>query len=316
MTRSTGSAIRRLPRRAWQQIARRVYRDADPSLDRACLIAGAARSGTTWLAELVAERCAGRLVFEPFQSEIVPAFAGFHYLQYMRPDDEDERLLAFSTEVLSGRIRDPWVDRYVEVIRPRTRVVKEIRANLFWRWLQLRLPEVPAVFILRHPCAVVASRLALGWPWERDLESMLGQPRLQEDFLRDHSAAIEHARSPVEKHAMIWCLTQLVPLAQFPPGELAVVFYEDLCLEPARELARVLRLLGREDEGSGTVPERASMTARGAVPARAVDGWRRELAADQVDAVLSVVRSFGLEALYGDGDRPTEAGRRLVGNGR
>ena len=308
--------MRRIPRRAWQAIARRVYRDADPSLDRTCLIAGGARSGTTWLAELVASRTAGRIVFEPFQSEMVPAFSGFHYFQYMRPDDQDERLLSFSRQVLSGRIRDPWVDRYVEVIRPRARVVKEIRANLFLRWLHLRFPEVPLVFIIRHPCAVVASRLALGWSWERDLESMLAQPRLDEDILRAHSSSIESARSDVEKHALVWCLTHLVPLSQFPPDELAVVFYEDLCLEPDRELARVFRLLGRAEEEGGSAIERASMTARSAAPARAIGGWRQELSPDRADVVLSVVRAFGLDALYADGDGPTEAARRLFGVGR
>jgi hypothetical protein len=276
------------------------------------LIAGGARSGTTWLAELVASRTSGRLVFEPFQSEIVPAFEGFHYLQYMRPDDEDARLLEFSRQVFSGCIRDPWVDKYVEVIRPRTRVVKEIRANLMLRWLNLHFLSLPLVFIIRHPCAVVASRLALGWPWERDLESMLAQDRLRDDFLSARTAAIEAARSPAAKHALIWCLTHLVPLSQFPPEELGVVFYEDLCVEPGRTLGRVFERIGHPEAGAGAATGRASMTAR-AGGAAAIDRWRNELSKGQIEEVRSVVDAFALDHLYADGDRPTEAARRHFG---
>ncbi|MBW2541915.1 MAG: sulfotransferase [Deltaproteobacteria bacterium] len=277
------------------------------------MIAGGARSGTTWLAELVASRTSGRLVFEPFQSEIVSAFKGFHYFQYMRPHDEDARLLEFSKRVFSGRIRDPWVDKYVEVIRPRTRVVKEIRANLMLRWLHLQFPSLPLVFIIRHPCAVVASRLALRWPWERDLESMLAQDRFRDDFLSARAAAIEAARSPVAKHALIWCLTHAVPLSQFPPAELWVVFHEDLCLEPERQLGRVFARIGHPQAGTGAETGRASMTARSGSGVASVDRWRQELSREQIDEVRSVVDAFGLDYLYADGNRPTEAARRLFG---
>jgi len=305
LTRSVHSVLRRLPRRTWQAVAQRLYRDPDPSLDRACLIAGGARSGTTWLAELVASRTSGRLVFEPFQSEIVSAFEGFHYLQYMRPDDENARLLEFSRRVFSGRIRDPWVDKYVEVIRPRTRIVKEIRANLMLRWLHLQFPLLPLVFIIRHPCAVVASRLALGWPWERDLESMFAQARLRDDFLSARAAVIDAARSPVAKHALIWCLTHSVPLSQFP--------HEDLCVEPERQLGRVFERIGHPEAGVEAATGRASMTARAGSGAAVIDRWRNELSKEQIKEVRSVVDAFSLDHLYADGDRPTAAARRYFG---
>jgi hypothetical protein len=75
------------------------------------MIAGTARSGTTWLAETVTSELSGRLVFEPFHSRLVADFRRFQYFQYMRPDDEDEQLLEFSRRVLTGRLRHPWTDR-------------------------------------------------------------------------------------------------------------------------------------------------------------------------------------------------------------
>jgi hypothetical protein len=154
--------------------------------------------------------------------------------------------------------------------------------------------------------------LALGWPWERDLESMLAQDRLRDDFLSARTAAIEAARSPAAKHALIWCLTHLVPLSQFPPEELGVVFYEDLCVEPGRTLGRVFERIGHPEAGAGAATGRASMTAR-AGGAAAIDRWRNELSKGQIEEVRSVVDAFALDHLYADGDRPTEAARRHFG---
>jgi hypothetical protein len=292
----------------------RIYRDRCDALDRSLLIAGTARSGTTWLAEIVAAELGGRIVFEPFHSELVREFAGFHYFHYMRPDQDDSSLEAFSRRVFSGRLRDPWADRYVETLRPRARVVKEIRGNLMLRWLSLRFPEVPQVFVLRHPCAVVASRLSLGWATDTDLSALLAQKDLVADFLAPHLSVIESASRPEEKHALIWCVSNLVPLCQFPPGELPVFFYEDLCREPKAEFARLFRSLGREMPGGfGGQTERASMTSRpGAGPtARRIDGWRQQLTASQIDAVLRIVQAFSLGHLYGSEPEPLTDGRAL-----
>ena len=300
----------RLGRRLRQLLYRRLYRDVHDGLDRTLLIAGAARSGTTWLAEMVASELSARLVFEPFHSRLVAEFGRFHYFHYMRAADEDAQLLDFSRRVLSGRLRHPWVDRYVETLRPRARVVKEIRANLFLRWLALRFPELPLVFLLRHPCAVVASRLSLGWATDTDLEPLLAQPRLVADFLAERLPLIEAARRPEEKHAVIWCVSNLVPLSQFPPEELALVFYEDLCRDPRRELRRLLGALDHPVE-AGTRVDRPSMTTprRTTAPQRRIDAWRNELSTGQVDAVLRIVRDFGLADLYGEGAEPLESAR-------
>jgi hypothetical protein len=45
----------------------------------------------------------------------------------------------------------------------RRRIIKEIRSNLMLRWLAGISPCTPVVLLVRHPLAVAASWLQLGW---------------------------------------------------------------------------------------------------------------------------------------------------------
>jgi hypothetical protein len=295
-------------------ICRQLYRDGNGDTRRTLLIAGTGRSGTTWLAELLGARIPCRIMFEPFNSRKVPAFAGYSYFQYMRPEQQDAGLQQYCEVVLTGRIRDPWIDRQVDRLFPQYRIVKEIRANLFLRWLKCRFPDLPILFIIRHPCAVVSSRLQLGWDTDGDIAPFLAQPDLVTDFLQDKMHLVHACRTPEQKHALIWCISNLVPLRQFAVGGLPVVFYEDLVREPETELPRVFRLSGLDYDSaalasisrlSATTVDRSAIVTGGDKIAR----WKRDLSAEQIDSILSVVEAFGLGDLYGDSATPTREPR-------
>jgi hypothetical protein len=284
---------------------RRFYRDTNHDLRRTLLIAGTGRSGTTWLAELLGTRLPCRIMFEPFNPRKVEPFSGYEYFQYMRPGEDDPRLLGFCEQVLTGRIRHPWIDRQVDRLRPEYRVIKEIRANLFLKWLADRFPTLPILFIVRHPCAVVASRLQLGWDTDADLVPLLRQPRLVEDFLADKLDLIHGCQTPAEKHAVIWSISNLVPLRQFGPGALPLVFYENLVQTPQTELPRVFHLCGLDyDEAAlGRVSRLSATTVSSSAIVTGGDKlgrWKRELTPRQIDSVRAVVAAFGLDHLYGD----------------
>jgi len=286
-----------------------LYRDDYPDIDRATLLAGTGRSGTTWLADLIASPGRCRVLFEPFHSEKVPAFRRFAYFQYMRPHEANAELEAVCNSILAGRIRHPFVDRAVTVLRPQCRVIKEIRANLFLRWMRVHFPSLPILFIIRHPCAVVASRMELGWATDSDLAPMLMQEKLVEDFLYDKMDIIAGAKTPASKHALIWCISNLVPLRQFPPGELNVVFYENLCADPHREVPRILSALGRDMSHSAlaqTAKPSATSLFSSAVTtgANKLDRWRSCLTSEQVSEIRKIVEAFELDHLYKDALTP------------
>jgi hypothetical protein len=299
-----GKASRRLRRAA----CRHLYRDTDADLDRSIIVAGAGRSGTTWLADIIGAQLSCRMMFEPFQSRQVEEYAGFEYFQYMRPEETNEPLLAFSRKVLTGRIRHRWIDRHVEVLSPDFRLIKEIRACLFLRWLHQNFPEVPILFLVRHPCAVVASRLQLNWDTDSDIQPFLSQPRLVDDHLQQHLPWIRSVSTEEEKHAIIWCVSNLVPLRQFSDAGLEVVFYEELCRSPNEAISRLFKALGQTPgRRAFRAANRASTTARGFSAVVTGDDpvtrWRDKLTADQIDRILAVVDRFGLGYLY-ESDEP------------
>lgn len=248
-------------------------------------------------------------MFEPFHSRLVDDYAAFNYFQYMRPDSDNDELVAFCKAVFSGDIRHPWIDRQVTTLSPRCRLIKEIRANLFLKWVHNNFPQIPMLFVLRHPCAVVLSRLQLGWDTDGDIEPFLAQDELVHDYLEAKMEIIRGARTPEEKHAVIWCISNLVPLTQFAPSELPVIFYEQLCTQPREEVDRLFSAIGHSYTPSVfSALEKPSTTATSSSAVMHGDDrvtrWQRELSARQIGDILSIVRAFGLDHIYDDSPLP------------
>jgi hypothetical protein len=300
----------KLSRRLIRAVCSRLYRDADRDTAKSIVIAGTARSGTTWLADIIASQVPCRIMFEPFHSKQVEAFRQFHYFQYARPGDRNEDLWSYCHQVLTGAIRDKWIDRQVEHLFPRYRVIKAIRASLFLKWMNDRFPEVKLLFIMRHPCAVVLSRMQLGWATDTDIDPFLAQRELLEDHLASRMDVIERAKTVEEKHAVIWCISNLVPLSQFEQDGLNVVFYEHLCVQPKAEVPEGFRAIGlpyRDDvfehmqrPSTTTVPTSAIVTGEDKVT-----HWKGALSSEQIDRIFSIVQGFGLGYIYGDSVMPS-----------
>ena len=103
-------------RRAIQLFGSQFYKNPEPDLHRSIMVAGTARSGTTWLGDLIAAQIPCRVMFEPFHPELVKEYRGFHYFQYMRPDGKNSELHAFAQKIFTGQIRDRWIDHQKESI--------------------------------------------------------------------------------------------------------------------------------------------------------------------------------------------------------
>ena len=222
----------------------------------------------------------------------------------MRPTELNPELLSYCRRIFTGDIRHRWIDRQVEHLFPEYRLIKEIRANLFLKWLNDRFPEVPLLLLVRHPCAVVSSRLQLGWATDADIDSFICQPTLVEDFLSAKMDVIHSAETAAEKHAVIWCIHHLVPFKQFNPTDLNLVFYEDLCLQPELELPKIFRALNQEYDESVyehlSIPS-VTTTRRNSIR---IDRWQEELSKKQIEDILLIVNAFGLGDFYGNSPSP------------
>ena len=277
-------------------------------------LAGSGRSGTTWLSGVIDHKRGCRYVFEPFNPARVGAFGHFRSKQYLRPDDAREEFLGPARLALTGALRSTWTDRFNTRLVARRRLIKDIRANLLLGWMRANFPGMPIVLMLRHPCAVVASRLALGW--RDNLEETMEQEDLVEDFLRPVEAEIYAARDDFERHLFLWCIDNSVPLRQFARGEIHLAFYENLLVNPEDELQSLFGFLGEvPDDRVYEELGRSSPLSRRDAPSLSVDGWRDRVSARQLVRVGEILALFGLDRVYGEDPMPDSSGAHAIMEG-
>lgn len=305
-----GTSTSRLRR----EVMGRVYVDRGGGPENTVLLGGSGRSGTTWLSEVINFDHHYRYLFEPFHPGYVPEWSAFPERRYLRPTDRQADGIETVERILSGRIRNRWVDAYNLRLIGRSRLLKDVRANLFMKWISVQFPQVPLVFTLRHPCAVVLSQergQTLRGSWAPDLESLLAQPDLVEDHLEPFVTHIREACTmPLwDQLVFRWCIENYVPLRQFEDGGVHWVFYERACLEPETQLRALFAAIGRpwDDRVLRLVSRPSQMSAPEAsiaVGSGLIDGWQRKVDAARVDRTLEILGLFGLDRFYGPEAEP------------
>jgi hypothetical protein len=286
-----------------------LYLDRDRDHRRTVFLAGSGRSGTTWVADIINYRNDHRYIFEPFHRHRVRACRKFGYRQYIRPGDTDPEFLEAATRIVTGRLRNLYADQHNRQRMAHRRLVKEVRANLFLKWLNSHFPGMPMVLLLRHPCGVASSRLKVDWTGGADLRQLLAQPQLLEDHLEPFRAELAQTEDRFERMVYFWCIENVVPLRQFSPGEIHVMFYEHLCLEPEAEIERLLTFLGRgyDAEALKTVARPSSATRTDSAVISGEDlvaAWRKHVPQEQVSRAMEILARFGLDAIYSEDPVP------------
>jgi sulfotransferase family protein len=280
---------------------RRLHFDVNPDLRATTFVAGTGRSGTAWAANIANYDNSARYMFEPFNPYKVHVCANFRYRQYLRPDNEDRRYLDPARLILTGRVKDDWIDQFNRSIVSSKRVIKEIRANLMLKWLKDHFPEIRLILMLRHPCADANSRLHLGW--QSHLDEMLDQPDLVSDHLAPFAGAMRAAKTEFEKHVFLWCVENYVPLRQLARDDAHLMFYENLCEFPKREVERLFAFLGRPVEPevfrrlsqpSELSREESAIVVGGSL----VDSWRQHVDRDEAARAIEILHLFGLDSIY------------------
>jgi hypothetical protein len=241
-----------------------------------------------------------RILFEPFECRRVPEFAELGLRPYFAPNAPLPHWRAAVEKLLAGAIGDPWIDQDASRLDP-TRdtggiVIKEIRANGMLAWLCENFP-CQVVYLVRHPCAVIASRIKLGW--DTHLDAYTCQPDLMDDYLSPFTGVIEAASTPVQKHAVMWCLENLVPLRQMPGYNWIFCSYEQLFLQPEEEAARILDRLGLEFNTSrrqalGELSRTCSAQQAGNAQDFLSD-WKGALSSEDREEVAAILCSFGID---------------------
>jgi hypothetical protein len=246
---------------------------------------------------------------------------------YAEPGTVDPELDRVLRRVLSGRIRHRWPDRFNAYRFPARRLVKEIRATNLLPYVRARFPQVPAIYLLRHPVATAWSSAELGW--DPFLDEFLRQDRLMNGPLAPYRAVIaRHGEDPdlFHRHVLRWCMENTVPIEQLTPGSAHVVFYENLVEDPFGELRRLADYLGHFGGGrwafdptTATVdrPSQANYRNTPVMAASArLESWVDVVPRQSVERAVALLEEFGLDRVYGASVRPYIAADSVVRGGR
>jgi len=306
--RKISSIKRRIDREILWPLISPFYVDYHPDYRNSVFLAGTEKSGTTWVSDIINYKREYRYIFEPFWPVKVDICREFRPKQYLRPENQDDYFIESAEAILSGRIRNKWTDRYHRRFIANKRLIKDIRANLFLKWIHNHFPEIPIIFLLRHPCAVARSHLRRTH-LQPDLGEFLAQEELMEDFLNPFREEIEAAQTKYDKLVFRWCIENYVPLKQFKRGEIHLAFYENFCETPESEIDRLFSFLGKSyDEAtlarlrrpSPVSREESAIISGGSL----IDSWREQIADEQIRRTVEILSLFGLDRIYSQDSMP------------
>lgn len=280
------------------------------------LVLGSGRSGTTWIAEVLARLNGYRLIFEPFHPFQVNK-EGYARLCLSAEERGHAAHIRMVREVLSGGVRGAWVDQLPTAQCAAGRVIKDIHTTNLAPWLRAHYPQTPLVYVLRHPVATSVSRLRAGAHWGGGLGDFVASPAGRREAEESPMSAWLPIydrycadRDPLVSLVAEWCLENAYPIEHLTDNAIEVVRFEDITIDPKTELVRLAKW-GSESPGSvGTdvdmrQPSYTDWLGNAAAALRSNDrsglvcGWERVVTRRQVDRCLGVLSDFGLDQIYG-----------------
>jgi hypothetical protein len=299
-----------------------AFFDPDHDPDHAVLVLGSGRSGTTWLAEVLARQMGSRLIFEPFHPIWTPRPDRLRL--FLAPQDRDPGMEDLVTSMLEGRTRKAPISNTVITRLPHGRVIKDIHSVNLLPWFRVRYPRVPVVYTLRHPIPTALSRLRMGEFY--GLARYLGN----EDGRRDvEGSPVAEWLPPFDRHnrdpdpivrlVAEWCVENAYPLSRATTDGAKLSFYERAVSEPVAELTDLAthcaRALGTDvtELGDEVARRPSSQDRTGQIAAARnsadwegiLSRWIPEVPAETTSRCLAVLADFGLEGYYGAGPLPT-----------
>lgn len=281
-------------------------------------VGGDGRSGTTWLSDLINwdKRC--RELFEPLHPGFVKQARSFGFFPYIRPEDSSSLVSTFLLRsVLSGKFKNFRADVSQPQLFYQGLLIKAIFANLLMGWLHKNAPSTKKILIIRNPFSVALSKQRYQhWIWMTNPKQFLDQKLLMSDYLMPFEHLIHASKDNfIENQILIWAIIHYVPFQQLAQGDVHVLFYEDLFLNPEVEISKVFRYLYDEEinvfdeallskirKPSRTQGKKFS-TLSSASP---LDIWKNELQPTQIDSGMKILEEFGLDSIYSANSLPGE----------
>ena len=202
------------------------------------IIIGSARSGTSWLGEVMARQFRYRMLFEP-EHEFNTKDGKLLCDRWITSKEEAPQAHRYLNRVFRNRVDSDWIGQisnrrfkmHLWPLIPKKFIIKFVRANLAAKYMNEAF-QIPVIHIIRNPYDVLASQQRVKFPWLYNLQYFQEQPRLVQlvaeefDFYLTNNATY----SPLEILTIRWCLENVLPLQLWQPYQYdhSVVRHEEL----------------------------------------------------------------------------------------
>jgi len=278
--------------------------------NRPVFITGAPRCGSSWAGEILGTCASIRYVYEPFNHRWMPALSGhlphFTYLGDLAAvpsvvQQTGERAflgLQSRKQLARAAYRRYWVAATHNASRV---VIKDPTASLMSEWIAKQF-NAQVLFIMRHPCGFASSLEALDW--KLGVNSLLCQDALMRDYLDGFREVLIRARNDKWlTRGAIWGAIHTVFSRQLEcHPDWRLLRYEDLCADPLGQFVTLTEEFGLDlnhrtrqkiEARSFNNSTDSGSTRRNSrlMP----DIWRKRMSPGEIDAVMGIVREFGLE---------------------
>ena len=178
-------------------------------------------------------------------------------------------------------------------------IVKLVRANRLVPWIFTNHDIRALVYIIRHPCATLASQLRTGYTGY-DVYSLA--PSIDEvvndaNKMGFDDTIINRLRgvtSETQMLAAVWAMDQVIPLRHTDP-RLFKLSYEDLSSNSEKQVIELLRFLDETDSYEKIIQEikKPSMLAKKQnSDVMKKTSWKKELSTQQIENIRLVLNWF------------------------
>ena len=202
------------------------------------IITGSARSGTSWLGEVIARQKRYRMLFEP-EHEFNTLKGVLVADRWIKNERDSPKAHNYLKEVFANRVDNDWIAQlsnrkykmHLWPLIPKRYIIKFVRANLSTKYMNETF-KIPVIHIIRNPYSVLASQQRVKFPWLYNLDYFKNQPDLvalvQKEFNFD--LVDSDNLSPLELLTIRWSLENIIPLQIVEPYQYKnrIVRHEDL----------------------------------------------------------------------------------------
>lgn len=295
----------------WQYLELARTTRFDPNNAR--IISGDPRGGTTWLAQLLNQLPGSALIWEPLMVRKVKEVRkiGFAWRQYIPENEIWPEARDVMERILSGHLMSPYLCQQTSPQQLRNAnylLVKFCRANQILPWLTRQFNfAYPPIYLVRHPCAVVASQLTQGG-WTKVAPFLKIPEGRYTSFYTVHVKFLKKIDTVEKRLATIWCLCNQVPLSHPDNNKRWItITYEALLLDLAGELKRIEKRwnvsmpqhLYESRQNASWTTISGSPILNGSVQEQ-LEYWKSRLTARQIEDIMRVVDYFGIDLYNSD----------------